>query len=268
MTSTSDIGIEAAIKFARLGAAKIIIGDRKLSMANSVKTIIERESGCKIGVVKVLPLEIGSFPSIEAFVNNIQKLTCKVHAVILDNSFNYNSSDNDVKEGLHGADLCLQVNLISKAYLATLLLGLLLQTSLDENSPTHLEFVGAYADYDLETFRTIEPFTNVNYSIIKHLKNSPDLSYQFIASKITEMAMVQELAKSIHPLKVVVTVACPGFCEDPEWNNCNSTFLRPKKLYKRLFARTCEQGSRTLVSGVLQGPKEHGKLWGNDRCQM
>jgi len=61
MTSTSDIGIEAAIKFARLGAAKIIIGDRKLSTVNSAKTIIERESGCKIGVVKVLPLEIGAF---------------------------------------------------------------------------------------------------------------------------------------------------------------------------------------------------------------
>lgn len=265
MTGISDIGIEAAIKFARLGAAQIIIGTSELSTANSVKGVIEEESSCDDGVVSVLPLSIESFPSTETFVNNVRRLTPKVHAVILENSFNYNDSDDHARDGPHGAELCLQVNVISKGYLAILLLGLLLETSLDEESPTHLEFVGSPSEHCRGG--TFERYQSVilTDSILSSMKQVVDFGYQFSFTKFAEMAMVLEMAKSVDPSKIIVTVACPGRCEEPEWKNSHSMFSRYEKLCKRLFARTSEQGSRSLVSGVLQGPIANGKLWGNDR---
>jgi len=265
--ATSDTGYETALKFARLGAAKIIIGARDLHEANVLKAHIDREArGRKKDVVLIFELDLSSFPSVEDFVNNVQKSTSKVHAVILNASFHneeVRNEDDEIIRSPHGSEMHLQVNVISTAYLAILLLALLLETSIEEKSPTHLEFAGCqrYGQQDFDFFLKPED------SILKHLNNYACPSVQFPTVKFLEMAVMNQLSESVKASKVIVFAACPGRCEKPEWRDPGSKLSVDAKLYKRMFARTCEQGSRTLVSGVLQGPQIHGKLWKNDKVQ-
>lgn len=254
---TSEIGLQAAIEFTRLGAARVILGVRGIQRGSVATdrircaTLYRHEDD-----VLVLELDLSSFPSVEDFVNNVQKSTSKVHAVILIpcphneevNREEVRNEDDEIIRSPHGSEMHLQVNVISTAYLAIFLLALLLETSIEEKSPTHLEFACS-GRYDYQEFKS---FLTPGLSILKHLNSYTCPSVQFPTTSFLEMAVMSKLADCVKPSKVIVFAACPGSCG------------KRATLHKRLFARMCEQGSRTLVTGVLHGPRVHGKLWQND----
>jgi NAD(P)-dependent dehydrogenase (short-subunit alcohol dehydrogenase family) len=264
--ATSEIMVRAAIKFARLGAYEIILGARDLQIASVARDEIEVAVKRPKGFVLVLELDLSSFPSVEDFVNNVQKATSKVHAVILSSSYHNEEGINEKHEIIrspHGSEMNLQVNVMSKAYLAIFLLALLLETSLKEECPTHLEFadIGWYGDWDFEAL------LNPERPILEILNKYVCPSIQFPTAKFLEMAVMYQLSKRVDPSKVIVFAACSGTCEEPVSRCPGTNISKSTKLFKRLFARTFEQGSRILVTGVLQGPRIHGKLWKDDRVR-
>jgi hypothetical protein len=191
---TSDICAEAAIKIARLNAAKLILGARNIHKAHEVRERIEQEANREeVDFCTVLELEMTSYPSIETFVNYIQEYreNLGIHAVVL--NINHHTEDvaddhGQVLRSRHGTELHLQVNVISTAYLAIFLLALLLETSLKENSSTHLEFVGCERYIVNQRFEFL--LSGPEHSILQYLNKDPDQAIQYPATKILQMGIM------------------------------------------------------------------------------
>lgn len=192
--ATSDICAEAAIKIARLNAAKLIIGARNIRKAHEVREVIEREANREeVDFCTILELEMASYPSIENFVNYVQEYreTLGIHAVVL--NINHHTEDvaddhGQVFRSRHGTELHLQINVISTAYLAIFLLALLLETSLKEDSTTHLEFVGCERYIVHQRFEFL--LNGPEHSILQYLNKDPDEAIQYPATKILQMGIM------------------------------------------------------------------------------
>jgi hypothetical protein len=191
--ATSDISAEAAIKIARLNASNLILGVDDIHKGNVLRDRIHQEAernDTSPFHVMVFALDMASFPSIENFVNDIQKVAAKIHAVVLDVNLQRDVRDEygHVARSPHGTELQLQVNVISTAYLAIFLLALLLETSLQDNTYTHLEFVGC-EDYDVnQDFRSLP--RRPEYSILQHLNKYPEDAVQFPATKFLQTGLM------------------------------------------------------------------------------
>jgi NAD(P)-dependent dehydrogenase (short-subunit alcohol dehydrogenase family) len=192
--ATSDICAEAAIKIARLNAAKLIIGARNIWKAHEVRERIEREANREeVDFCTILELEMTSYSSIENFVNYVQEYreALGIHAVVLNiNHYTEDVADDhgQVFRSRHGTELHLQVNVISTAYLAIFLLALLLETSLKEDSPTHLEFVGCERYIVHQHFEYL--LNGSEHSILQYLNKDPNQEIQYPATKILQMGIM------------------------------------------------------------------------------
>lgn len=191
--ATSNISAEATIKIARLNASNLILGVGNIREGNILRDRIHQEAkrnDTSPFHVMVFALDMTSFSSIENFVNDIQKVAAKIHAVVLDVNVQRHVRDEygHVARSTHGTELQLQVNVISTAYLSIFLLALLLETSLQDNVYTHLEFV-CCENYDVnQDFRSLR--RRPEYSILQHLNKYPEDAVQFPATKFLQMGLM------------------------------------------------------------------------------
>lgn len=75
-----------------------------------------------------------------------------------------------------------------------------------------------------------------------------------------------ELTKSTKPGKVVTSVVNPGFVATQIMRQQGPLFQMYQKLLQKAFARTPEEGSRTLVHGAEGGEETHGQYL--DDCKV
>ncbi|CAN9264210.1 unnamed protein product [Alternaria alternata] len=71
--ASSGIGVEAVFKFAKLGAAKVIIAVRDLKRGELAKSALEARLGCR-DQLEVWELDMMSYDSVEAFANRANEL--------------------------------------------------------------------------------------------------------------------------------------------------------------------------------------------------
>lgn len=258
--ATSGLGYEAAIKFLNLGVDNLIIGSRNVERGKKAKSEIEKRTN-RPGVVQVWELEMTSFRSVKDFaqraINELQRLD-----IALLNAGMWNREYEIASE--HWEET-LQVNTLSTALLALLLLPKLRESS-SVSDPTHLSVVSSqqFVRAKAESLRTDGP-------LLEHL-NSPHNFHgpkQYAISKLLleyVMKNVANLARNEDgTLPVIVNTISPGLCVSSLGREYNRFYERVLvwMMYK-LFARTTEQGSRSLVSATLQGAESQGRCWRSD----
>jgi hypothetical protein len=59
---------------------------------------------------------------------------------------------------------------------------------------------------------------------------------------------------------VIINLVCPGLCVTKLARNAPQDFTEKLREMHALFGRTAEDGSRTLLHGVVAGLESHGKL--------
>ncbi|CAL5873220.1 uncharacterized protein PFLUO_LOCUS7489 [Penicillium psychrofluorescens] len=259
--ATSGLGYEAAIKFLNLGVESLIIGSHSLERGNRAKTELEKCTG-RPGVVQVWELEMSSFQSVKNFASRVNTELPRLDVALLNAglwSRDYTKSGEEWEE-------TLQVNTLSTSLLALLLLPKLRESSA-ASKPTHLSIVSSKAFVrvkaeSLRTDRLLLEFVN-DPSNFKGFK-------QYRISKLLLQYVVKTIAHNVQQadetLPVIVNSICPGFCV----SSLGRQYIRFYErwfvwLAYKLFARTTEQGSRSLVSATVQGAESHGKCWRDDR---
>jgi NAD(P)-dependent dehydrogenase (short-subunit alcohol dehydrogenase family) len=185
--------VEACIKFAHLRAERLIIGVPDIEEGRATKLRIEQEGVREAEFCMIYELDVTSFPSIERFVNQVQNTTERVHAVVLytDLQQQIESEDGEVIRSSHGTEMQLQVNVLSTAYLAILFLPLLLETSLAEDSPTQLEFVGCERYLGSTNFSSLR--SGWEKSTLQFLNKYAGLTgdeHQYAATKFFQMGIM------------------------------------------------------------------------------
>ncbi|KAK7518726.1 short chain dehydrogenase/reductase [Phyllosticta citricarpa] len=264
--SNTGLGLEAAIKFAKLGASHIILGVRSPTKGSAAATTIAKRSRRAKDpslTISVWPLDMLSHASVYAFAERAAGLE-RLDAAVL-NAGVYKASHSVSAQGWEET---LQVNVVSTVLLALLLLPTLARSKRPGDRAPVLEIVSSgmhkVALLREGVWECDRPLDACNGPKEYHFQ------LQYNISKLFVMACLHTKAVADGPDgDVVVTSCCPGLCKSALGRDF-SGFLMVRivrGLFFALFARSTEQGSRSLVSGVTLGKEANGQFWQHDKFQ-
>ncbi|KAJ5711008.1 hypothetical protein N7488_005164 [Penicillium malachiteum] len=259
--ANAGLGFEAATKFAALGASKLIFGVRSLQRGQEAKSKIEQKTGCKPDVIQFFQLDMGSYSSIETFVHQVTDKLPAIHVAVL----NAGIAPTEHKTSSEGWEIALQINLISTIYLGTLLLPLLKNGHAGSGQQSHLEFVSSVGHGDVEADRVKD-----SKSIIHKVSDQKNLVllHQYYITKLLETWAMIHIAAKTSSDQVIVNAACPSLCKSNIARDGTFILCVLDKIFKGIFARTAEQGSRVLLSATTTGANAHGGFWSHDRIAV
>ncbi|CAM1506064.1 Fc.00g057050.m01.CDS01 [Cosmosporella sp. VM-42] len=258
--SNTGLGFEAAKKFAALGASKLILGVRSIERGQAAKDRIEQslDGRSSSPLIEVIQLDMLKLSSVEEFAREVSERFTEVHIVVL----NAGIAAVDYFTSPEGWESSLQVNVISTAYLALLLLPKLRQTTLSTGSLSILEIVTSSGHGDVKA-----PSLESNGRIIDKVNDRSNFNFltQYQITKLLAMYVMKQISATTLADEVVVFAVCPGLCKSDIARDGSFVLRKIDGIWKSLFARTAEQGSRTLVSGATLGADARGGFWTHDR---
>jgi NAD(P)-dependent dehydrogenase (short-subunit alcohol dehydrogenase family) len=258
--ATSGLGYEAAIKFLNLGVESLIIGSRSIERGNHAKAELEKCTN-RPGTIQVWELEMSSFASVQNFANRVNTELPRLDVALLNAGVwnrNYTKSPEDWED-------TLQINTLSTSLLAILLLPKLRESSMSSD-PTHLSITSSqqFVRAKAESLRTEGP-------LLEHLSSATTFKgpRQYGISKLLLEYVTKTLADIVRnddgTVPVIINTVSPGFCVSGLGRQYNRFYERwIAWLVYKIFARTTEQGSRSLVSATVQGIESQGKCWRSD----
>ncbi|KAJ5709761.1 retinol dehydrogenase 14 [Penicillium malachiteum] len=265
--ANTGLGREAARHALSLGAGTIIMGVRTLSKGEEAKANIEATTGCADkSKVLVWLIDLESFNSVQEFAARAQKYVSdggRLDMAIMNAgiaSLQYATTSNGWERGI-------QVNVLSTTLLSLSLLPLLLHTrDQDPSARPHLALLTS------DIHKSIKfPERSSSDSILSLLngqeqwKKSQDIggaTERYGVTKLMDLFVTMQIAELVphdsfgEPL-VIVNAVAPGFCKSDLLTRENAPWIL--KLVQALFARTVENGSKTLLHAVTQGAESHGK---------
>ncbi|KAK8183940.1 short chain dehydrogenase/reductase [Phyllosticta citribraziliensis] len=294
--SNTGLGLEAAIKFAKLGASHIILGVRSPTKGSAAATTIAKRSRRAKDpslTISVWPLDMLSHASVYAFAERAAGLE-RLDAAVL-NAGVYKATHSVSAQGWEET---LQVNVVSTVLLALLLLPTLARSKRPGDRAPVLEIVSSgmhkVALLRDGVWECDRPLDACNGPKEYHFQLQYNISKLFVMACLQSIARLRRFtgvpaaagAASSPPSDsdssgstkavadgpdgdVVVTSCCPGLCKS-DLGRDFSGFLMVRivrGLFFALFARSTEQGARSLVSGVTLGKEANGQFWQHDKFQ-
>ncbi|KAF2464928.1 uncharacterized protein BDR25DRAFT_296114 [Lindgomyces ingoldianus] len=258
--ANTGIGIEAAAKFAALGAAKVILAVRDLKKGDAAKAIIESRTSKK-DQLEVWQLDLNSYDSVVAFAERVNTLDHLDVAVL-------NAGVRKIRfvQSTQGWEETLQVNTISTALLGILLLPKLQESKRITGKIPVLEFVNSGLHQNAKIDSKILKGDNILKAY-----NAPENfggGKQYSLSKLFLMFVASTLAAEVSCENVLITSICPGAVKTEIGRDFNFPGVAiGLAIFAAVFMRTPEQGSRMIVSGTTQGEGVHGRFWQHDQIQ-
>ncbi|KAK3370541.1 hypothetical protein B0H63DRAFT_497444 [Podospora didyma] len=250
--ANTGLGYEAAKHLVSLGAACVILAVRNVEAGNKAKAEIEAATGA-LGVAEVWALDLCSYDSVKAFAKRGVDELSRIDGLI--ENAGIGATHRTVVEG-HVATVT--VNVLSTFLLAVLLLPKLSETARTSGGLAHLVVVSSRRAFDAgEDWRKIRDGPLVKMDA----EDAPPRSI-YPLSKLLEYMTVRHLARLL-PLAntgVIINVVCPGFCATQLFRDAPESMQSQIQERRRLYGRTAEDGSRTLLHAVVAGQESHGKL--------
>ncbi|KAL8727213.1 MAG: hypothetical protein Q9166_006177 [cf. Caloplaca sp. 2 TL-2023] len=259
--ANTGLGFEAALKYASLGAAKLLLGVRSIDKGKEAKAKIVQETGFPAKDISVLQVDLGTFASIQHFVKELDQAADFIDVVLL----NAGVGPPSFKKSPEGWEMAVQVNVLSTALMALLLLPKLRATAQARRGGlVHMTFVNSIAHADVKR----EWFQNKTLLEAANDDKSWDAQKSYGMVKLLGMAAMRGVAhaaaKGPHGDTIVVNACCPSLCKTDlgrEWGAAMKVIMMGMQA---VFARTAEQGARTLVSSSALDSKATGKFWSHD----
>jgi NAD(P)-dependent dehydrogenase (short-subunit alcohol dehydrogenase family) len=258
--ATSGIGVEAAYKFAALGASKVIITARDLAKGQSTKATLEARLR-RSGQLEVWELDMMSYDSITAFAKRANELDHLDIAIL-----NAGTQRTAFHKTTNGWEEALQVNTLSTTLLALLLLPKLRASKQHTGKIPILEFVNSGLHQRAVVPPEIQDMPNIlaHYNTEEQFKESK----QYTFSKLFLMYATRCMADCTSSGDVIITSVCPGFVN----SNLGRDHFFPGVFvlaffFTFLFMRTPDQGANMIISGTTQGESVHGRFWQHDQIQ-
>lgn len=255
--SNVGLGLEAARHFARLDAAKVIIAVRNVAAGGEAKQDIEESTG-RSDVCEVWELDLASFESVKTFAaraSNLPRLD-----VVVENA----GIATNIYTKSEGHERTITVNVISTFLLALLLLPKLQETAKEIPSSTpHLSIVSSevHSWYNLKEWKADRVFDTLSD------EKTANMSQRYPASKLLEVLVVRHIAPKLAGSGVILNMLNPGLCHSSLQREIRANAFANVaiSIAMKIFARTTEVGSRTLVAAAAAGPETHGAYMTNGR---
>ena len=254
------LGFEAALKFAALDAAHLILGVRSLQRGEEAKIQMFQRTGYDTRNIRLYELDMSTFASVKAFAEMISKNETRLDVVIL----NAGMAAPSYKLSPEGYEMSLQVNVLSTTLLADLLLPQLRKSAELSGDPSHLDFVGSVAHRGVKA----DTFDFADDTRILDQVNTEaffNMERQYAVTKLFLMYVMDGLVEANSSRKnVIITTTCPGLCR----TNLGRDFPALIKIlvgwFQLILARSAEEGSRSIVSAAALGREANGEFWSHD----
>ncbi|KAL8940819.1 MAG: hypothetical protein Q9216_002608 [Gyalolechia sp. 2 TL-2023] len=252
--SNIGLGLEASRQILSLRISRLILAVRDLTKGELARRELARAAPWAI--IDVWHLDMSNYQSVQDFARKCGTLPrldfAILNAGILKVELEINKST--------GHDEVVQVNYLSTALLAILLLPILADSATRKSAkkPGRLTIVGS------ETAEWAKFQEKDSGGSILAAFNEPryfDLQDRYYTSKLLEEFLVVHLCRTVPSSKAVINVVNPGFCYGSGLHTEVTGVLGAVfGVYKRMIGRSTMVGARTLVNAaVVQGAPSHGK---------
>jgi NAD(P)-dependent dehydrogenase (short-subunit alcohol dehydrogenase family) len=162
-------------------------------------------------------------------------------------------------ENSTGYEEALQVNVLSTALMAILLLPLLRQTAKRGTDKPHFTFVNSNAHREPQS-----SWYTYNGSLLTFTNDASsfDPRKHYSAVKLLGMSVMLYIART-NP-DIIVNACCPFLCKTELGRNFTLPFRVIMGVMQYFTARTAEEGARTLVGATVLGEESQGAFWTHD----
>ena len=259
--ANAGLGFQAAVKYAEKGASKLILAVRSVAKGEEAKQAIAQRSGRHPSFITVLPVDLSSYASVQKFITALEGKAPQLDVVLL----NAGLANPTFIKSAEGYEMALQVNVLSTALMAVLLLPLLRKTAAAKEVTPHLTFVNSIGHEEVK-----KDWYSDSGSLLRRANDQSkyDATKTYSMVKLLGMAAMKAIAKATTKPdgtpEVVVNACCPFMCRTDLGRN----FPLPLKAFMAGFqyftARSAEEGSRTLVGATALGPESQGRFWHHD----
>jgi NAD(P)-dependent dehydrogenase (short-subunit alcohol dehydrogenase family) len=243
--SNVGLGKEAARHFARLGASKIILAVRNTKAGEEAKKEIESRTDCDSTVIEVWPLDLSNYDSVKAFADRASKLP-RID-VLLENA-GMISKEFSLAEG---HERTITVNVISTFLLAMLLIPKLKSSAKEFGIKPHLSIVTS----EVHGWTSFPEWEKPNIFAALDDEANARMRERYPTSKLLEVLAVRQIAPKLEGTGVIMNLINPGLCHSELARDGNMVF----SVFKFIFARSTEVGSRTLIAATVTEPDSNGK---------
>ncbi|GAM83794.1 hypothetical protein ANO11243_017840 [Dothideomycetidae sp. 11243] len=252
--SNTGLGFESARQLLVLGLSHLIMAVRSLERGNAAAQKLHAANPA--AKIQVWQLDMESYPSIKQFVAKCETdIADAVDIVIL------NAGLSPIRFDIvpaTGHEKTIQVNHLSTAMLATLIIPVLISKSRGSAHPPHLTIVNSVTAH-------LVKFPNRNIKPLLPSFDDPkitpwDPQERYGISKFLSQVFLVRLADHISSDKVVINMVDPGLTKDTGLARDTSGLLRiAVKLFFSVAGRPIDIGAATYVDAVLgHGRESHG----------
>lgn len=250
--SNVGLGLESARQLLVLGLSHLILAVRSLEKGENAATKLRQNSDAKI---EVWSLDMESYKSIQEFVTRCDKELLRIDFVILNaglSPLNFEISKQT------GHEKTIQVNHLSTALLATILLPVLKKKRPTVDEPSRLTVVNSVMANlcsfpNRQSRPVLQSFDDTNI-----VPWNPMERYG-VSKPLCQLFLVQ-LADNVSPDDVIINMVEPGLTKGTSLGrDAKGAIGIAMKGFNALCARPLQKGAATYVDAVLRHGKEsHG----------
>jgi NAD(P)-dependent dehydrogenase (short-subunit alcohol dehydrogenase family) len=254
--ANSGLGFEASIHLSRLGLGKLIMAVRNTAKGEDARTRVLQATGRPETSIEVWPIDMDSYESIKTFATRATQLPrldgVLANAGIMTDHFGLSE----------GSEQTLNVNVISTFLLYLLLLPKMRKSGQQTGHVCRYVIPNSALHY-MAPLAELEPSDR---SIMDRLNDPKEanMSGRYPLSKLLVLYVVRELAERCHSSgkgPCIINTPNPSFCKSGLAHEAQGS--RGFRIAEKLLARSSEEGSRTLVHGLLAGQESDGQYLSN-----
>ncbi|EMR67760.1 putative short-chain dehydrogenase reductase family protein [Eutypa lata UCREL1] len=239
--SNSGLGLETARHLVEFLASRVVLAVRNLTAGENANKEIEKSTGRK-GVVQSFAKKAS------AELDRIDGLVANAGVML------------DAWSIAEGMETSVTVNVIN-----TLFLGVLMMPKLSESGrkfgikPT-LVFIVSVLGYTVKA-EMDKSRDGIIFDGLNDQKRA-NMDQRYALTKLVEECAVRQFA-ALCPVErtgVITNMVAPGLCSTGLGRDARTFTKMMHEAVRAMMARTAEEGSRTILHGLVAGEESHGKL--------
>ncbi|KAI3392380.1 hypothetical protein diail_5768 [Diaporthe ilicicola] len=256
----SGLGLETARHLVEFKASRVILAVRNPTAGGIAKDDIEKTTGRK-GVIEVWHVDMASQPSVQSFANKVSAEVDRIDGFVANAGVLLDSWST-----VEGMEASIQVNVVNTLLLGTLILPKLSVVARQLGILPTLVFIVSVLGYtakgEMDKSRDGKIFDGLNNQKKANMNSRWENIYLYALTKLVEEQAVRQLgaAVPVESTGVIVNMVAPGLCHSRLGRDAGSFTKVMLSTVKAMMARTPEEGSRTILHGLVAGEESHGKL--------
>lgn len=259
------LGFEAAKQLLSLGLSHLVMAVRSIGKGDAAAKQLRAATGAVNASAKidVWQLDMESYDSIQAFVQTCQENLTRIDFVILNAGLGAMTFSTVPSTG---HEKTIQVNHISTALLAILLLPVLKNKSMGRDRPARLTVVNSVTAHLCKIpNKEKRPFL----SSFDNTAITPwDAEERYGVSKLLCQLFIVKLAEHVDPDQVIINMVDPGLTKGTSLSrDAKGATAVAAKMFFSIAGRPVDRGAATYIDAVVgHGKNSHGCFLMN--CQI